>query len=200
MKMLKWVDEDSVFELLAQDGAAEAVTSMFEATGSRSGFFIITAENGDTFETDGEQIIEESDDDEEDGQKEAKFQKLRHQRLRWSHTFLRSDSSATTHTRCVFLVKVSSEAIAAADAKADSALLDSSFEVVFTDVPSLLSLHALLMNAYLPMIEDVPTKTNMPLDLGYDDFGDAAEGEADTHTASAGADADRAVEAGAAAS
>jgi hypothetical protein len=118
LKSLKWVDDTSVKELFARDGAIQEILKVMEnADINKSSVIIFSAAEGDSFESEGEQILHGSDDDEDD---ELKCQKLRHQRLQLSTTFICSGNVSGTNqqeaVRCVFLVKINPVAITEEDA------------------------------------------------------------------------------------
>ena len=160
-KSLKWVDDTSFAELFQREGVKAALIEVFESDLTRTNVLVITAAEGDTFESDGQNVDGSEDDDE----KELLLQKVRHQRLEYSTSFVSNSNVAGANqsraVRCVFLIKVGATPISAEDAdgwkQEPDHNLRTAFEVVSTQAPSLISFYAMISNAYLPLIEDVPS-------------------------------------------
>ena len=182
---MKWVDRDSIAELLAVDSRMQLIRTFFEsasATDAGAGaasFLCIYGITGDTFETDGQAVMDDDDDD--DGPRAAKrqprYQKLRHQKLHVTNQTVvpkpvaaasggsaaggggaASAAKQVQSIHCLCLVKIVAEAITAADAqnwqREPHCKVFSNIEVTCLDVPSLQSFQTLLAGVFLPLVED----------------------------------------------
>ena len=182
---MKWVDRDSIAELLAVDSRMQLIRTFFEsasATDAGAGaasFLCIYGITGDTFETDGQAVMDDDDDD--DGPRAAKrqprYQKLRHQKLHVTNQpgvpkpvaaapggsaagggGAASAAKQVQSIHCLCLVKIVAEAITAADAqnwqREPHCKVFSNIEVTCLDVPSLQSFQTLLAGVFLPLVED----------------------------------------------
>ena len=181
--LLRGITDQSFLQCLDDPKTVERLNMVCISGGEKDNVVVFIAQEGDVFETQGDILVEDSDEeweekevsDDEEGTSEAgkkktikvkkdkakkKYMKVFHQRIHVTMSYIPDVMNAAGFLRCAFFAKHTAEPITQADMigliPREDSPMRLGFEYAVLDNPSLQTMQTIMTSVFIPLLEDVP--------------------------------------------